>query len=150
MDPAHVPYAHYGIMRTQKPKGKNLIDFLKVIFSPSACKIHTANFKFPLTVKVDREGGRPLEMTVKKLDANGFNGKQEWGSSKFIAPCIFYAYTDPVVDQGNGSASSAQTTKVNSYVHFYLQFLCLNLAQEYLIHTHFCLGRHQQHNGEWL
>jgi len=24
MDPAHVPYAHYGLMRTPKPKGKCL------------------------------------------------------------------------------------------------------------------------------
>ncbi|GLT26988.1 hypothetical protein SLA2020_020210 [Shorea laevis] len=100
MDPAHVPYAHYGIMRTQKPKAK-----------------------------VDREGGRPLEMTVKKLDANGFIGKQEWGSSKFIAPCIFYAYTDPVVDQGNGSASSAQTTKAPSTQRrMALIFLCIPVS----------------------
>ncbi|XVF04536.1 hypothetical protein REPUB_Repub05bG0092000 [Reevesia pubescens] len=74
MDPAHVPYAHYGIMRTQSPKKK-----------------------------ADREGGRPLEMSVKNLDVNGFTGKQDWGSSIFIAPCIFHAFSDPVVDQGNGS-----------------------------------------------
>lgn len=85
MDPAHVPYAHYGLMQTQAPK-----------------------------IKADREGGRPLEMSVKKLDVNGFIGKQEWGSSMFIAPCIFHAFTDsvPVVDQGNGSETSAETKKV--------------------------------------
>ncbi|MBA0786191.1 hypothetical protein Gotri_027614, partial [Gossypium trilobum] len=72
MDPAHVPYAHYGIMRTRTP-----------------------------TVKVDREGGRPLDMKVKKLDINGFLGKQDWGSSNFIAPCIFHAFADVEVDQEN-------------------------------------------------
>ncbi|KAG6787569.1 hypothetical protein POTOM_003610 [Populus tomentosa] len=82
MDPAHVPYAHYGIMRTQTPK-----------------------------VKVDREGGRPVVLSVKKLDINGFDGDQEWGISKFIAPCIFYAYTKPLENQGNGAASSAGTRK---------------------------------------
>ncbi|MBA0708412.1 hypothetical protein Golax_023540, partial [Gossypium laxum] len=69
MDPAHVPYAHYGIMRTRTP-----------------------------TVKVDREGGRPLDMKVKKLDINGFL-EQDWGSSNFIAPCIFHAFADVEVDQ---------------------------------------------------
>ncbi|KAL5766963.1 hypothetical protein ACOSP7_017580 [Xanthoceras sorbifolium] len=82
MDPAHVPYAHHGIMRIRKPD-----------------------------VKLDREGGRPLEMSVKKFDINGFLGNHEWGSGKFIAPCIYYSYSEPVVDQGNGSASSGGTEK---------------------------------------
>ncbi|KAJ6340853.1 hypothetical protein OIU78_009098 [Salix suchowensis] len=47
MDPAHVPYAHYGIMRTREPK-----------------------------VKGDREGGSPVELSVKKLDRDGFVGDQ--------------------------------------------------------------------------
>ena len=55
-----------------------------------------------ITKKADREGERPLEMSVKKLDKNGFSGKQDWRSSKFIAPCIFYAYSDPIMDEGNG------------------------------------------------
>ncbi|OAY29038.2 protochlorophyllide-dependent translocon component 52, chloroplastic isoform X2 [Manihot esculenta] len=82
MDPAHVPYAHYGIMRTRKPQ-----------------------------VKVDREGGIPVDLSVKKLDKDGYIGNMAWGSSKFIAPCIFYAYTEPVEDQGNGTASSPQSKK---------------------------------------
>lgn len=61
--------------------------------------------------KEDREGGRPIELSVKHYDKNGFIGKQEWGSSKFIAPCIFYAYSDPVVDQVNGSAQSSSGDK---------------------------------------
>ncbi|KAJ4835429.1 hypothetical protein Tsubulata_037697 [Turnera subulata] len=81
MDPAHVPYAHYGLMKTREPK-----------------------------VKLDREGGRPMEMSVKKLDVNGFIAKQEWGGSKFIAPCIFYAYTD-IPEQGKSTATSDGTKK---------------------------------------
>ncbi|CAL5437744.1 unnamed protein product [Camellia sinensis] len=68
MDPAHVPYAHYGIMRT--PQRKN---------------------------------------SVKNLDINGFFARQEWGHSKFVAPCIFSAFTPLVADQTNGSVSSAGT-----------------------------------------
>ncbi|MBA0708411.1 hypothetical protein Golax_023539, partial [Gossypium laxum] len=71
MDFAHLPYAHYGIMRAPTPKGK-----------------------------VDREGGRPLDMKVKKLDINGFV-EQEWGNSNFIAPCIFHAFADVEVDEEN-------------------------------------------------
>ncbi|XP_038695783.1 protochlorophyllide-dependent translocon component 52, chloroplastic-like isoform X2 [Tripterygium wilfordii] len=100
MDPAHVPYAHYGLMQTKKPR-----------------------------VKLDREGGRPVEMAVKKLDINGFIGKQEFGSSKFISPCIFYAYTDPIVDQGNGSASSAGNNKVSpKQRRSALIFLCVPVS----------------------
>ncbi|KAG4185928.1 hypothetical protein ERO13_A08G011000v2 [Gossypium hirsutum] len=71
MDFAHLPYAHYGIMGTPTPK-----------------------------VKVDREGGIPLDMKVKKLDINGFV-EQEWGNSNFIAPCIFHAFADVEVDEEN-------------------------------------------------
>ncbi|OMO57866.1 Pheophorbide a oxygenase [Corchorus olitorius] len=84
MDPAHVPYAHYGLMRTRTP-----------------------------TVKVDREGGRPLDMSVKKLDVNGFFAKQEWGNSEFIAPCIFHAFTNPPVEQVDGTETSAETKKAS-------------------------------------
>lgn len=59
-------------------------------------------------------------MSVKKYDKNGFVGKQEWGGNKFIAPCIFYIYSDPVVDQGNGSAQSAGAKKVKSVDHVIL------------------------------
>ncbi|KAK8615262.1 hypothetical protein V6N13_069039 [Hibiscus sabdariffa] len=86
MDPAHIPYAHYGLGRYPEPK-----------------------------VKVDREGGRPYEMQIKKLDINGYTGKQDGTGSYFIAPCIFHAYadvdTDPEVDQGNGSATSSEVQK---------------------------------------
>ncbi|KAI9187003.1 hypothetical protein LWI28_023278 [Acer negundo] len=83
MDPAHVPYAHYGIMQLDQPPKE----------------------------KVDREGGKPLQVSVKKLDINGFVGRQEWGSVKFTAPCTFCMYTDHVDVQGNGSASSTRTDK---------------------------------------
>lgn len=62
---------------------------------------------------VDREGGRPIDMSVKKLDKDGYIGKMDWGCSKFIAPCIFYAYADPVADQVYGTVSSSQSRKVS-------------------------------------
>ncbi|KAJ6340857.1 hypothetical protein OIU78_009102 [Salix suchowensis] len=100
MDPAHVPYAHYGIMRTQTPQ----------------------------RLKVDREGGRPVVLSVKKLDINGFDGDQEWGISKFIAPCIFYAYTKPSENQGNGDASPAGTGKPSVQRKMALIFICIPVS----------------------
>ncbi|PON98088.1 Pheophorbide a oxygenase [Trema orientale] len=83
MDPSHVPYAHYGILRTRQPENK-----------------------------VDREGGRPMDMRVNKLDENGFFAKQDWeGNSEFIAPCVFYGHSAALPDKGNGAASSAGTKK---------------------------------------
>ncbi|KAJ0703200.1 putative pheophorbide a oxygenase [Helianthus annuus] len=61
MDPAHVPYAHYGIMRTPQP-----------------------------SVKRDREGGRPLEMNVTKIDKNGYTAQQQNGKWNFLPPCVLY------------------------------------------------------------
>lgn len=105
MDPSHVPYAHYGLMQTPKPK-----------------------------IRADREGGRPLDMSVKQLDINGFTAKQEWGASKFIAPCIFYAFPNPPpTDNGNGSVPSAATTKdssatVPSQRRALLIFICIPVS----------------------
>ncbi|MBA0644962.1 hypothetical protein Goklo_013127 [Gossypium klotzschianum] len=94
MDPAHLPYAHYGLIFNLTPK-----------------------------VKVDREGGSPLGMEVEKLDNNGFNGKQDWGCSYFIAPCIYHAFID--VDQRNGSAIS-ETKKSNR--RLCLVFMCIPVS----------------------
>ncbi|KAK1562102.1 hypothetical protein Q3G72_006335 [Acer saccharum] len=109
MDPAHVPYAHHGIMQIRKPD-----------------------------VKLDREGGRPLEMSVKKFDVNGFIGKHEWGSGKFIAPCVYYSYSEPVVDQGNESASSGGNEKVKKLPkqrRMALIFICVPVSPDlYLLH----------------
>lgn len=104
MDPAHVPYAHYGLMRTTKPK-----------------------------IRADREGGRPMDMSVKQLDINGFSAKQEWGSSKFFAPCIFFAYPNPMPDLSNGSVTSAATSKdssgaVSSQRRALLIFICVPVS----------------------
>ncbi|XP_015958185.1 protochlorophyllide-dependent translocon component 52, chloroplastic [Arachis duranensis] len=93
MDPAHVPYAHYGIMRTQKPKEK-----------------------------VDREGGRPLELAIEKLDVNGFLAEQGWSKSKFMPPCVFYAYSH---DQ---PAPSGENQKSSKQKKFSLIFVCIPVS----------------------
>ncbi|KAF7836965.1 Protochlorophyllide-dependent translocon component 52, chloroplastic [Senna tora] len=98
MDPAHVPYAHYGIMQTrQQPKDK-----------------------------VDREGGRPLELSIEKLDANGFTANQGWSKSKFVPPSIFYVYSNP--EQPNGSSSSAEPKKSSNQKKFALIFVCIPVS----------------------
>ncbi|KAI3935959.1 hypothetical protein MKX01_021910 [Papaver californicum] len=60
MDPAHVPYAHYGIMRL-----------------PS---------KSP---KLDREGGRPIEINVQRLHKTGFLAKQDHGYNRLYRHACF-------------------------------------------------------------
>ncbi|KAL5766951.1 hypothetical protein ACOSP7_017568 [Xanthoceras sorbifolium] len=79
LDPAHVPYAHYGIIQAPPPE-----------------------------VKIDREGGEPIELGVKKLDINGFIGKADWGGGNYIAPYIYHAYLAPTADQGNESAATSE------------------------------------------
>ena len=66
----------------------------------------TYTSRIDYTEKADREGGRPLELSIEKLDVNGFIGDQGWGKNKFMPPCIFYAYTNP--NQHKESASSSE------------------------------------------
>ncbi|XP_041990349.1 protochlorophyllide-dependent translocon component 52, chloroplastic-like [Salvia splendens] len=79
MDPAHVAYAHYGVMETGQ---------------------------VPKSLKADREGGRPLEMSVQKVDVNGFTSKQIFGENYFVAPCLLYGYFAPKKGQITNKASS--------------------------------------------
>ncbi|KAM5551856.1 protochlorophyllide-dependent translocon component 52, chloroplastic-like [Rosa sericea] len=81
MDPAHVPYAHYGIMRTEQPEEK-----------------------------ADREGGRPMDLYIPKLDINGFTvEEQNSGQSKFMPPCVFYISIFGPIVNSNGAASSGKS-----------------------------------------
>ncbi|TXG65828.1 hypothetical protein EZV62_007103 [Acer yangbiense] len=106
MDPAHVPYAHYGIMQLDQPP---------------------------------KEGGKPLQISVKNLDVNGFVGRHGWGSVKFTAPCIFCMYPDPVDVQGNGSASSTRTDKILRGTKFPVEqstvffFFCVPVSPDALV-----------------
>lgn len=47
------------------------------------------------TVKADREGGRPIELSVQKIDVNGYTAKQIAGDNYFIAPCLYYGFFTP-------------------------------------------------------
>lgn len=78
---------------------------------------------FYSTVKADREGGRPLEISIKKSDLNGFIARQEAADTRFIAPCVFSAFTSLGADQSKGSASPAETKEVKPGDLFH----CVNL-----------------------
>lgn len=78
-------------------------------------------------------------MSVLKFDMNGFIAKQDWGGSKFIPPCIFYAFPpDNVAAEGNGSASSAGTKKVKNQVDLLCQMKFIsNSFSECIAFIHF-------------
>ncbi|KAL1544630.1 Flavonoid 8-hydroxylase 2, chloroplastic, variant 2 [Salvia divinorum] len=58
----------------------------------------TRDFTTSDLFRADREGGRPLEISVQKVDVNGFTAKQIFGENYFIAPCIFYGHYSPSGD----------------------------------------------------
>ncbi|KAL9458988.1 hypothetical protein AB3S75_007809 [Citrus x aurantiifolia] len=95
MDPAHLTYAHYGMMRTRKPK-----------------------------VMLDREGGRPIKISFEKIDINGFIAKQDSESAKFLAPCVFVVYPELLENQENGSASSGGAEEKLEQRRVALIFIC--------------------------
>ncbi|PIN11831.1 Pheophorbide a oxygenase [Handroanthus impetiginosus] len=57
----------------------------------------------------DREGGRPLEISIQKLDVNGFTAKQIFGENFFIPPCLYYGFFSPGGGQNDKKTSSAGT-----------------------------------------
>ncbi|KAL5708535.1 hypothetical protein ACHQM5_019323 [Ranunculus cassubicifolius] len=85
MDPAHVPYAHYGILTpSRKPRDKG-----------------------------DREGGMPLEINVTELDKNGFSAKQDGGGfNKFVAPCLFSYFSKPVSDDESSTSGKKLNKRI--------------------------------------
>ena len=112
MDPAHVPYAHYGVMEILPSRNSSILNNPYVLPISFDVFIYDWN-QVTFTVKADREGGTPIEFMIKKLDVNGFNivQFQEWSRCTFIAPYLVYASLKPE-DQANGSESSAGTRKV--------------------------------------
>ena len=58
------------------------------------------------TATADREGGRPLELVVEKLKADGFVGRHERIRHKFFAPCVYYFFFFFELVQGNVESSS--------------------------------------------
>lgn len=76
------------------------------------------------TDKLDREGGKPIEMIVKKIDKNGFTsnhdngflGNQQNAQWNFVPPCLAYA-TFSVGENTNSDS-------VNEYIS--LQVYCYN------------------------
>ena len=64
-------------------------------------------------MKADREGGSPVELSIKKLDIDGFIGNQvQFSFNKFIAPCISYADSSPVIDQGDDAIADTEKVRI--------------------------------------
>lgn len=65
-------------------------------------------------MKADREGGRPLDLNVTKLDKNGFTAKQIFGENYFVPPCLYYGYFTLGGGQSTSKTSSGGTKDVGS------------------------------------
>uniref|UniRef100_F6GUK6 Rieske domain-containing protein n=1 Tax=Vitis vinifera TaxID=29760 RepID=F6GUK6_VITVI len=57
----------------------------------------------------DREGGTPIEISVKRSAIDGFDAERELARSKFIPPCLYYTCLDFPAYQSNESVSSGLT-----------------------------------------
>ncbi|XP_038724421.1 protochlorophyllide-dependent translocon component 52, chloroplastic-like [Tripterygium wilfordii] len=73
-DPAHLPYAHYGLVPNPYANNRD---------------------------KADREGGIPIEFSIQKSDIEGFNAARVNGATKFIAPCVYYSEASLRQDHAN-------------------------------------------------
>ncbi|KAJ8465049.1 hypothetical protein OPV22_027601 [Ensete ventricosum] len=107
MDPAHVPYAHHGIMRIPK--------------------------SLTSRVNADREGGSPIDIRIETSNINGFLAQRDIGYNKFIAPCVFYSAPHRLMS-GNGSASSSDVQggsalkTLQKQRRFLLIFMCIPVS----------------------
>ncbi|KAH9604004.1 hypothetical protein KSS87_023607 [Heliosperma pusillum] len=102
MDPAHVHYAHYGLMPPM-PVDKT---------RPNA----------------DREGGRPLDFSVEKIEKNGFSGKQPGGYNKFMPPCVFYMAPNKFANSEDTSASISEKDAEKEQERRLLIFICIPVS----------------------
>lgn len=101
MDPSHVNYAHHGIMKIGK-------------------------IEVPNSVKGDREGGKPLVISLEKLDINGFIAKQGHDEHKFIAPCVYYGPFG--VQSYLDNYESKEESSSNDTNRIFLVFLCVPVS----------------------
>ncbi|KAL9233605.1 hypothetical protein vseg_008577 [Gypsophila vaccaria] len=105
MDPAHVHYAHYGLMPPM-PVDKS---------RPNA----------------DREGGKPLDISVQKVDKTGFSGTQEGGYNRFMPPCVFYLApnkSDTGCGSENESTSASEKVSKEELKRRLLIFICIPVS----------------------
>lgn len=105
MDASHVPYSHYRILKFPSP---------------------------PKSLKADREGGIPFDISIKKFSINGFTSDTEAGENFFIPPCVFCAYLN-IGNFSNKSIPSMETTEKESSSavaekKILLVFLCIPVS----------------------
>ncbi|CAN4089817.1 unnamed protein product [Withania somnifera] len=102
MDPSHVNYAHYGIMKLPP---------------------------LPTSVKADREGGIPLDISLAKVDINGFIAKEGPGEHKFIAPCVHYGPfglgANLLLNKSSESEEQLSSAEIN---RLFLVFICVPVS----------------------
>lgn len=84
------------------------------------------------TVKADREGGRPLEISVEKLNVNGFISNQIFGKNFFVPPCLYYGYFSAEASPKKPSTSSTGKKDVN-ILYFYSNNLFLAFFLFYVV-----------------
>lgn len=107
MDPSHVAYAHYGIMRTPPT---------------------------PKSLKADREGGKPFELNVKDFNKDGFTGKTPFGFNKFVPPCLYYGFLQLGSNSANQPSTTSADFKLMSSSSsmkqktFLLVFMCIPVS----------------------
>ena len=79
-----------------------------------------------------------MDLSVQKLDVNGFIAKQEWGRSKFLPPCVFYSSPLDPLEQSNVAASSAETKKVEHSIFCSNPFIFLSFCTSAYVSGDLC------------
>nr|BAJ85501.1 predicted protein [Hordeum vulgare subsp. vulgare]BAJ85910.1 predicted protein [Hordeum vulgare subsp. vulgare]BAK07770.1 predicted protein [Hordeum vulgare subsp. vulgare] len=98
MDPAHVPYAHKGLMGKLRKK------------------------EDPGRVEFDVEGGGPVKMKIAEADIAGFLSEQDnSGYFRYVAPCTFYGSPLPKEEEG-------EEKKKKKPPQFMLVFMCVPVS----------------------
>uniref|UniRef100_A0A3Q7G3R8 Uncharacterized protein n=1 Tax=Solanum lycopersicum TaxID=4081 RepID=A0A3Q7G3R8_SOLLC len=78
------------------------------------------------TVKGDREGGKQLDISLLKLDINGFIAKQGHDEHKFIAPCVYYGPFG--VQSYLDNYESKEESSSNDTNRIFLVFICVPVS----------------------
>ncbi|XP_020091815.1 protochlorophyllide-dependent translocon component 52, chloroplastic-like isoform X1 [Ananas comosus] len=133
MDPAHVPYAHHGLMRVRRrvEPGRyvTLMNFYFLVLTKFCEVIAHVVVVNQVHAEADREGGGPVEITIEESNKSGFHAKQDAGYFRFIAPCLFYGAA--TVNQSATSRNVQENISAQPqqrFKRFLLIFMCIPVS----------------------
>lgn len=75
------------------------------------------------TIKLDREGGAPIDINIETVDIYGFRANRFGGKSKFMAPCTYYsAFSLPTPAKAGNAGDQSKVRHCSTHLSIFRVF----------------------------